>query len=105
VINAGLSCSTGTLISTDGTRAAYKIGTPEDLTTVVTDTPQLAEIGITDAKAWPGTTSGLEVDLVAVALGRVLVLMTFQSPEGADTSKLPAPQTVIQTALEKIVTN
>ena len=105
VVNTGLSCKTGTLQSTGGSKVAYKIGTPEDLKTVVTDTPKLAEIEITDAKAWPGTAAGEEVDIVAVALGRTLVLFIFQSPVGADTSKLPAPQTVIQTALEKIVTN
>lgn len=105
IAKAGLTCTTGSLRADDGTATPAKIQAPIDIATDLAKDTKLSGAGITSALVWQATVTGANIDLAAVQLGRSLVLFTFQSATGADTSKLPNPEAVIQAGLDKIVSS
>jgi len=99
---AGLNCTTGTLRPDTGSGIPAKIQAPADITADLAKDTKLQAGSVTVAKVWQATAAGNDIALIAVQIGRSLVLFSFQSLTGADTSKLPSPFAVIQAGLEKI---
>lgn len=102
---AGLNCTSGSLIDDGGAAVPITIQPPVDIKADLAKDTKLADVTITAAQVWQGTASGEDIDLVVVQLGRSVVLFSFQSGTGADTSKLPNPLTVVDDALEKIISS
>jgi hypothetical protein len=101
VAKAGLNCTAGSLRADDGTETAAKIQAPVDIASDLAGDTKLS-VPVTAALVWQATVTGEDVDLAVVQIDRSLVLFTFQSLTGADLTKLPSPEDVIKTGLEKI---
>jgi hypothetical protein len=100
----GLTCATGSVRSDAGALPA-QIKAPVDISANLNSDAKLSGNPVTAALVWQATAGGNDLILAVIQEGRSLVLFTFQSPTGADVSKLPAPEAVIQAGLEKIVSS
>jgi len=91
----GFGCTAGTVYYTDGTKASVTISAKQDIST---------EVGmpVDAAVTWSLSNSDLQGALVVVRIGQVIIALTFSSPAGADTAKLPDVQTVTKLALAKV---
>lgn len=86
----GLACKTATV---GGTKVT--IDGPTDLTSA-------AKIAVDKAEAWTLQSSAIDASLIIVQLGRVLVVFSFGAVPGADTSKLPDSEKILDDALAKV---
>jgi hypothetical protein len=90
---AGLSCPSGTVTFSDGTKAALAITAPVDVT---------AQVGGDQATAWQLKGGGIQGVLVAVKLSGIVVTFQFTAPDTA-TDLQPAPVTVAKAGMDKIL--
>jgi hypothetical protein len=101
VAKSGLTCTKGSLIADDGTSVPITIQAPVDISSALAADTKLQALTISTALVWQATATGEDLDLVVIQVARALILFTFQSASGADASKLPDAQTVVNTGLEK----
>ncbi|MFN2518570.1 MAG: hypothetical protein ABR604_05910 [Jatrophihabitantaceae bacterium] len=90
---AGLSCSTGTVYYSDGSKASIHITPAVDVS---------SDLAVDSAFAWQLKNADIQGAQVAFALGSLVVVLSFQTVTGTDTSKLPDILSVARFAIAKI---
>jgi len=89
----GLNCASGTVYYTDGTRAPITISQAADVS---------ADLGVDSGVAWQLRNKDVKGTQVAVALGPLVLTLSFAAAAGTDTTSLPDAITVARAAIAKI---